>query len=126
MQAPKSLFRSVILIASLGLNGFLLLILLIQKLNAPTEKLGVLTREVTAGSFGSSDVSFKLPKGLTVMDVSPQGISAIGMFEASRYAVVITTDELNLVDFKPAKLRQFGELYSIDNRQTTTVEPKSK
>ena len=126
MQAPKSLFRSVILIASLGLNGFLLLILLVQKLNAPTEKLGVLTREVTAGSFGSSDVSFKLPKGLTVMDVSPQGISAIGMFEASRYAVVITTDEQNLVDFKPAKPRQFGELYSIDNRQTNTEAPTSK
>jgi len=126
MPPPKQMARTIIFMASLTLNGLFLLLLLLQRMSAPTERLGVLTRDVNAGGFGSNEISFKLPKGLTVMDVSPQGLNAIGMFEPNRYAVVITTDEQSLVNYKPEKLRQFGELYSIDNRKPEGNKASSK
>jgi hypothetical protein len=111
--------RSITFGASVVLNIVFLVVFLVHELNSPTQKLGVLTRNVSAGSFGKGDVAFTLPMGLTVVDVSPQGFTALGRFENSRYAIVITTEDRKLVDFNATPKHEFGELYSVDDRPQT-------
>lgn len=67
--------------------------------------------------FNQTDtILFKLPKGLTVRDVSERGFGAIGQFENNRFEIVVTTAQENLVDYeKPEdELLPFGNYYSAD------------
>ena len=83
--------------------------------NSPSDKLGVLKEDVEIGYFMSSEKIFKLPKGLTVRDISPQGIAAIGQFENNRFQIVITTNR-DLIDYKvdSKELNSDGNYYSAD------------
>lgn len=105
-----------VLILSLTLNVLVLLKLGYNKFNSPTYKLGELKEDISLKLFNQSDtILFKLPKGLTVRDVSERGIGAIGQFENDRFQIIVTS-EGGLVDYnKPKKdLMPFGELYSAD------------
>ena len=84
--------------------------------NEPTHNLGVLTQEISLGYFGKEGTIFTLPKGLTVEDVSPRGIAAIGQFENNRYSIIFTSEIDSLVDFsaKEAELAPYGNYYSAD------------
>jgi hypothetical protein len=87
--------------------------------NAYTYKEGILNEDVKVGIFNNNKSTFfTLPKGLTVRDVSEQGISAVDRFENNRFEIVITTDRDNLVDYKVSKekLSTFGNLYSADSQ----------
>lgn len=88
----------------------------IQAFNEPTHKSGILTENVKVGLFGNPDILFELPKGLTVEDVSPRGIAAIGMFELERFSIVVTSDIGDFVNYEvdPSELMPFGNLYSAD------------
>jgi len=89
---------------------------LLNCFNSPTYKLGVLTQEVNAGFLAGDSVMYKIPKGITVRDVSPRGIAAIGQFENNRFEIVFTTDRDDLVNYNISKdsLFQFGNYYSAD------------
>jgi hypothetical protein len=74
------------------------------------------------GLFNNQDtLLFKLPKGLTVRDVSQRGFGAIGQFENNRFEIIVTSEN-DLVDYgKPAdNLLPFGNFYSANPE----LEPK--
>jgi len=98
-----------------GLGWFL------NYINAPTYKLGVLTQDVNAGFLAGDSTIYKIPKGITVRDVSPRGIAAIGQFENNRFELVFTTDRDDLVNYDVPKdsLCQFGNYYSVDKPSGT-------
>jgi hypothetical protein len=85
-------------------------------INSPTYRLGVLTQDVNAGFLGGDSTFYKIPKGITVRDVSPRGIAAIGQFENNRFELIFTTDRANLVNYDLPKdsIFGFGNYYSAD------------
>ena len=108
--------KTIALTLSLVLNVVLGMVLFIGWFNAPSGKLGVLQRDVVAKSKDPKvPFEIRLPRGLTVRNEDPRGISGIGMFEPYRFAVVLTTDYSDLVRYGPPKrqVNQYGELYSI-------------
>ncbi len=84
--------------------------------NSPTYKLGRLEKDLELGVLGKDSTIFKLPKGLTVRNISQQGISAIGQFENERFEIVVTSDDSDLVNYHlPSdSLFQFDNFYSAD------------
>lgn len=107
----KWIFRLSILF-----NFVFLIIWLLNWFNSPTYELGRLEKDIEVGYFTGSKTRFILPKGLTVRNVSERGISAIGQFENERFAIVITSDDPNLVNYNLPKdsLDTFGNFYSAD------------
>lgn len=97
---------------NIGMAG----ILGIRAFNEPTQKRGILTKNVKVGVFTGEDVLFELPKGLTVEDASPRGLAAIGMFEPERFSIVVTSDFADLVNYDAdsSELQLFGNIYSAD------------
>ena len=75
-----------------------------------------MTQDVNAGFLAGDSTIYKIPKGITVRDVSPQGIGAIGQFENERFEIVITTENSELVnyDLPNDSLDNFGNYYSAD------------
>ena len=98
-----------------GLGWFL------NYMNSPTYKLGVLTQDVNAGFIADDKTIFKIPKGITVRDVSPRGIAAIGQFENNHFELVFTTDRDDLVNYTISKdsLFPYGNYYSADKSPGT-------
>ena len=101
-----SILLNVLFIIGFGLNW----------LNSPSYKLGRLEKDIEIGIFNSDSIMFKIPKGITVRNISERGISAIGQFENERFEIVITSDERNLVNYSLPKdsLQYFGNFYSAD------------
>jgi len=107
----KWIFRlSITLNIIFGLGWFL------NYVNSPTYRLGVLTQDVNVGFLASDSTLYKIPKGITVMDVSPRGILAIGQFENNRFELVFSTDRKDLVNYDVPRdsLFPFGNYYSAD------------
>jgi hypothetical protein len=106
---------------SIALNVLFVLGWLFNYSNSPTYKLGVLTQDVNAGFLSGDSTIYIIPKGITVRDVSPRGINAIGQFENNRFELILTTEREGLVDYNKPKdsLFQFGNLYSADNPMGT-------
>ncbi len=74
-------------------------IFLVDYLNRPTYQLGILKRDLNIMSFyDDTKVIFKIPKGMVVMDNSPQGIMAAGVFSANRISFSIMVDK-NWIDY---------------------------
>jgi hypothetical protein len=98
-----------------GLGWFL------NYMNSPTYKLGVLTQDVNAGFIADDNTIFKIPKGITVRDVSTHGFEAIGQFENNHFELVFTTDRDDLVNYTISKdsLFPYGNYYSADKSPGT-------
>lgn len=96
-------------------NIIFILAYLWNDFNSPTDNLGILKEDIEIGYFMGSEKIFKLPKGLTVRDISQQGVAAIGQFENNRFQIVITTNR-DLIDYKvDSKERNSdGNYYSAD------------
>lgn len=110
--AKKWLFKISIVFNIIFILGWLL-----NFVNSPTYKMGILTQDINAGLFSSDSVFIKIPKGTIVRNISQQGISAIGQFENNRFEIVFTSDRDNLVNYNIAtdSINQFGNFYSADN-----------
>jgi len=110
-------FRKWVLRMSITLNILFLLGWFISWFNSPTNKLGILTQDVNAGFFAVDSTLYKIPKGITVRDISPRGIAAIGQFENNRFEIILTTEREDLVNYNVPKdsLFPFGNYYSADN-----------
>lgn len=109
-------FRKWFIRVSFTLNIIFILGWLWNILNTPSLRLGRLEKDISVGHFTTDSVLFKLPKGLTVCDVSPSGLNAIGQFENNRFEIIITTDDQNLINYTLPKesLDVFGNYYSAD------------
>jgi hypothetical protein len=108
---PWALFTASFLM-NLVFAGWLLL----DKLNAPPNRVGVLTRDVEIGSFSDSKVLFMLPKGTTVRDASPRFLEAIDLFEPNRFSIIFTTEDEQIVNYEAPRSARHGheEYYSLD------------
>jgi len=107
----KWIFRlSIVFNIIFGLGWFL------NYINSPTYKLGVLTQDVNAGFLAGDSTIYKIPKGITVRDVSPRGIASIGQFENNRFELIFTTDREDLVNYDLPRdsMFTFGNYYSAD------------
>ena len=102
---------------------------LVDRWNAPEDRVGVLTRDLEVGSFGGTNVIFSLPKGLTVRDASPRFLASIDVFEPHRFSVTMTTENEDLVNYQVDRsaLRRDEELYSLDmaDRRDDSPSPKN-
>ncbi len=109
--------KNLIFALSALLNVILLFSLFFNWFNAPTYNYGKLKEDIEVGVFMSDDKVFKIPAGITVQDVSPRGIDAIGRFENNRFSIIVSS-EAELVDYKssPDSLLKFGNIYSADSK----------
>lgn len=127
-EQARRVLRRVLVGMSLLLNITFACVIAVDKLNAPRDRVGVLTRDLEIGSFSGTKTLFRLPKGLTVRDASPQFLAAIGQFEPYRCSIVITSEDEALVDYHVARasLHQHQEYYSaeLDERRAIAREPK--
>lgn len=84
--------------------------------NSPSYKLGRLEKDIEIGLFSGDSIIFKLPKGLTVENISQRGLAAAGQFENERFQIVITSDDYELVNYDLPKdsLNSFGNYYSAE------------
>ena len=101
---------------SIFLNVIFILLFTWSWLNSPTNELGRLEKDIEIGYFQSDSSVFKIPKGLTVKNVSERGLGAIGQFENERFSIVITSDDASLVNYDLPKdsLDMFGNFYSAE------------
>ena len=90
-------------------------------LNSPSNELGRLEKDIEIGHFQSDNSVFRIPKGLTVRNVSQRGIGAIGQFENERFSFVITSNDASLVNYNLPKesLEMFGNYYSAEIPQNS-------
>lgn len=100
---------------SIAFNVIFILGWLLNYMNSPTYALGRLKEDVNVGFFTGEKKMFKLPKGITVRNISQNGIAAIGQFENNRFEIVLTSDD-DLVDYdvKKDSLYTFGNYYSVE------------
>ena len=91
---------------------------LYQALNGCAEiangRIGVLSKDIEVGYFGSDKTIFTLPKGLAVREASATGAD---WFEPYRFRIVVTSDTESLVDYSvnEKKLKdQDSEYYSAE------------
>ena len=75
-----------------------------------------MTQDVHVVFLAGDSTVYKIPQGITVRDVSPCGIAAIGQFENYRFELVFTTDRDDLVNYNISKdsFFQYGYYYSAD------------
>ena len=115
-MSKSTIIKRCVFILSIILNLVFILVWGFYKINSPTYELGILTQDINVGYFTNDSILFKIPKGITVRDVSPQGLGAIGQFENNRFEIVLTTDNADIVNYNIHKdsLPHFGNYYSID------------
>jgi hypothetical protein len=110
--------KKVIKIAKVTLitaSIFLNLLYLLEHISEPTRKLGILKEDVYIRPILEKGTPvLKLPKGLTVSDVSPRGIAGAGQIHAYQFNIIITSPVNNLVDYNAdeVKLQSFGNYYN--------------
>jgi hypothetical protein len=112
----KWLFRISIL-----LNVFFILAFVWNWLNSLSNELGRLEKDIEIGYFQSEKTVFRIPKGLTVRNVSQRGLGAIGQFENERFSIVITSNDASLVNYDLPKdsLDTFSNYYSAEIPQNS-------
>ncbi len=109
--------KSILLATSVLLNLVLGVLLFFRALDGCQEisdgKLGVLTKDVRVGVFGTDKTRFTLPRGLVVRDASATGMDR---FEPHRFKIVVTSEAVDLVDYVAPKTHEYpdGEFYSAD------------
>lgn len=108
--------QSMILTVSIILNAIFILGWLLNVVNRPSYKYGILTENINAGLPWNDTVLFHIPKGTTVKDVSPRGINTVGRFEGNRFEIVITSERDNLVNYSVSReqISRHGNHYSAD------------
>jgi hypothetical protein len=108
--------RKAIFVVSITFNILVLTSWLLTLWLSPNGQLGRLEQTLKIGYFAADSVLFIVPKGITVEDASPWGLSAIGQFEPYRFAIIVTSDEAGLVNYSLPKdsLSSSGILLSAD------------
>lgn len=80
--------------------------------NNPSNKIGVLKREVKVYMGKEPQEQFIIPKGFVVRDASPRGFAAIGHFEPYHFQIIVTTEDRDLIDYNNLdKSRKKSEYY---------------
>lgn len=115
-EQTKRVLRRVLFGTSVLLNVALAGVVALEKLNAPEDRIGVLTKDLEVGSFSGTATIFRLPKGLTVRDASPRFFAAVGQFEPHRFSIIITSENESVVNYHVARsnLHLHQEYYSAE------------
>ncbi len=105
---------------SIFMNVIFILLFAWNSLNSPSNELGRLEKDIEIRYFQSENAVFRIPKGITVKNVSERGLDAIGQFENERFSIVITSDDASLVNYDLPKdsLDMFDNFYSAEIPQT--------
>ena len=105
---------------SIFMNVIFIILFTWNWINSPSNELGRLEKDIEIGYFQSDNSVFRIPKGLTVKNVSERGLGAIGQFENERFSIVITSNDASLVNYDLQKdsLDMFGNFYSAEIPQT--------
>jgi hypothetical protein len=109
--------KSTLLGISILINLALGAMLLFQGLDGCAEisdgRLGVLTKDIRVGVFGTDKAVLALPRGLVVRDASASGMDR---FEPHRFKITVTSEDQDLVDYSAATkaANPHGEFYSAD------------
>lgn len=108
--------RKITLIFVFGVSIILNIIYLLDWINSPYDRYGILTQDVKV--YFDKDTYITLPKGLVVRDESLQGIAAIDQFSNHRFSITVTGD-FPIVDYNVdwRALHRFGSLYHADERE---------
>ena len=85
-------------------------------INSPSNAVGILKKDINVAVLFDDQydkkVLFKLPKGMVVLDSSPQGIAAAGMFQPNRITFTIIVPD-NSVDYSQSSILDNGDaIYS--------------
>jgi hypothetical protein len=109
---------------SIFLNIIFILIFVWNSIHSHSNEIGRLEKDIEIGYFNSDNAIFKIPKGLTVKNVSERGLGAIGQFENERFSIVITSNDASLVNYDLPKdsLDMFGNYYSAEIPQNSLQE----
>ncbi|SEA75501.1 hypothetical protein [Psychroflexus halocasei] len=101
---------------SIFLNIIFILIFVWNSIHSHSNEIGRLEKDIEIGYFNSDNAIFKIPKGLTVKNVSERGLGAIGQFENERFSIVITSNDASLVNYDLPKesLNLFSNFYSAE------------
>ena len=76
------------------------IVTLLGRVNYPDYTLGVLKKDLFITSYGSNEsISLMLPKGLNVVNVSPKGLSAVGLFDPERFSFTIAASSSEFIDY---------------------------
>jgi hypothetical protein len=94
----KKIIPWILLCVSVAINLGLGIYILIDTSSSPSERRGILKKDVVIGIMGANKPIITLPKGLAVEDASPRGFGAMGLFEANRFSIIVTSDD-DLVDY---------------------------
>lgn len=79
----------------------------------PEYKLEILTQDVEI-TVNGTETLFRLPKGLTVENASPEGLATAGLFFPNRFRIKIATSDEKFVDYSfNNKNSPYGALYQI-------------
>lgn len=107
--------RTIFFIFSVVLNIAVVIMYGLTVGNNPSEIPGVLTEDVQIGVPFAQDgkTIMTLPKGTVVSDFSPG--NTIDLFEPHRFAIIVTSERDDLVDYSAEPKKGYGGMYSADS-----------
>jgi hypothetical protein len=111
MKIRKLLWR-LLIVLSIFFNIFTF----VDRTAMPDYKLGSLRQDIEVSDYGDdSKVLFRLPKNITVMDVSPRGIATIGLFDSERFSIVVVAPgSADFIDYSTNAVKlDHGALYRV-------------
>ncbi len=109
--------RKILVSISFLLNFILSFIFLWNYFNSPSYKYGRLEKDIKVFN-SSGEIEYKIPKGITVRDVSPRGLAAIGTIQNQRFEIILTSSSDEYVNYNLSSdsLDYFGNLFSISSK----------
>jgi hypothetical protein len=107
----KNILWILIFIISIVLNFLGLL----DFKSRPDYKLGTLQQDITVVDYrNDSKVLFIMPKGSTVMNVSPRGLAKAGLLDPARFSIIIASPSSDFIDYSNNNSKSpYGALYRI-------------
>ena len=111
-MCTKQRLLQLFFVVSVLLNIFIL----IAWSNQPSYKIGILLHDVEVADYANdSRILFKLPKGITVMNVSPRGLATVGLFDSERFSFTITVSDSELINYSsiPDGKSPYAALYQV-------------
>jgi hypothetical protein len=91
---------------------------IVTTINEPDYKLGILKQDIAIAEYRDDrKVLFKLPKGMTVVNVSPRGIAEIGLVHPQRFSFTVAQFSSEFIDYSNSSEKSpHGGLYQLASK----------
>lgn len=83
----------ILLLTTCFISLFLNLLFFVEALNYPTHQLGILREDIIINNDFTGKTLMKLPKGMVIIDTSPQFIATAGMANSDRISFNVVIDK---------------------------------